>query len=112
MVGVRYVALLGRTQPFNSRSSRSTAGSSFGFGKSVNVSPSGFIVVLSEGAVIVAAVSGFVFSSTGDFFEHTFESDTDGQTFMYSCVTHKDCCEMQGSIRVGDGGDDDDDDDY
>ena len=56
--------------------------------------------------------SGFVFSSTGDFFEHTFESDTDGQTFMYSCVTHKDCCEMQGSIRVGDGGDDDDDDDY
>lgn len=45
--------------------------------------------------------SGFVFSADGDFFEHTFPANTDGQTFLYSCVSHKDCCEMQGSIRVG-----------
>lgn len=45
--------------------------------------------------------SGFVFVEEGDFFEHTFDASTDGQTFMYSCVSHKDCCEMQGSVRVG-----------
>ncbi len=45
--------------------------------------------------------SGFAFSHNGDFFEHTFGSDTEDKTFMYSCVTHKACCEMQGSISVG-----------
>jgi plastocyanin len=45
--------------------------------------------------------SGFVFLAVGDTFEHTFTQDDDGQTFEYSCLTHKDCCEMQGSVRVG-----------
>lgn len=45
--------------------------------------------------------SGFVFVAEGNFFERTFPQSEDGQTFMYSCVTHKGCCEMQGSILVG-----------
>jgi plastocyanin len=45
--------------------------------------------------------SGFVFLGPGDTFEHTFTQDDDGMTFEYSCVTHKTCCAMQGSVRVG-----------
>ncbi len=45
--------------------------------------------------------SGFVFTSQGAFFERKFPQSEDGRTFEYSCTTHKDCCEMQGSIRVG-----------
>lgn len=45
--------------------------------------------------------SGFVFVQEGNFFERTFPVSEDGQTFMYSCVTHQGCCEMQGSILVG-----------
>lgn len=45
--------------------------------------------------------SGFTLVNPGDFFEHTFTEADDNQTFEYSCVTHKDCCEMQGSIQVG-----------
>ncbi len=45
--------------------------------------------------------SGFVFTSRGAFFERTFPQSEDGETFEYSCVTHKACCEMQGSILVG-----------
>ena len=45
--------------------------------------------------------SGLVFLSPGDTFEHTFSAADDGKTFEYSCVTHKACCLMQGSVRVG-----------
>ena len=46
--------------------------------------------------------SGFVFLNSGDTFEHTFSAADEGSTFEYSCVSHKACCEMQGSVRVGD----------
>lgn len=45
--------------------------------------------------------SGFVFTSTGAFFERTFPESEDGETFEYSCTTHQACCQMQGSILVG-----------
>ncbi len=45
--------------------------------------------------------SGFAFTSQGVFFERTFPLSEDGETFEYSCITHKECCEMQGSVRVG-----------
>lgn len=45
--------------------------------------------------------SGFVFTGPGTTFEHTFTAADDGETFEYSCVTHKECCMMQGSVRVG-----------
>lgn len=45
--------------------------------------------------------SGFAFNVQGATFERTFPASEDGQTFEYFCVTHQDCCAMQGSIRVG-----------
>lgn len=45
--------------------------------------------------------SGLAFDSPGALFEATFPTSLDGQTFEYFCETHKDCCQMQGSIRVG-----------
>jgi plastocyanin len=48
--------------------------------------------------------SGRVFLAQGNFFEHTFDASTDGQIFLYYCVTHRDCCEMQGSVLVGNTG--------
>lgn len=45
--------------------------------------------------------SGFVFQSQGDAFERTFGAADDGRTFEYSCVSHADCCDMKGSVRVG-----------
>lgn len=45
--------------------------------------------------------SGFVFTSAGAFFERTFPASEDGETFEYSCTTHRSCCQMQGSILVG-----------
>jgi len=44
--------------------------------------------------------SGKVFTSSGAAFEHTFT--TAGTTVLYHCQTHYVCCQMQGSIRVGD----------
>lgn len=46
--------------------------------------------------------SGFAFGTSGDVYEHTFGDDVAGQTFNYRCVSHKQCCLMQGSVRVGD----------
>jgi plastocyanin len=46
--------------------------------------------------------SGFDFSSPGDFFEVTFGPQTDGRTYLYYCQSHRPCCQMQGSILVGD----------
>lgn len=45
--------------------------------------------------------SGFVFNAQGAFFERTFPQAEDGQTFQYFCVTHQACCQMQGSVLVG-----------
>ncbi|HYU34296.1 MAG TPA: plastocyanin/azurin family copper-binding protein [Thermoanaerobaculia bacterium] len=42
--------------------------------------------------------SGMVFSASGAIYERRF--DTTG-TFDYSCKSHKLCCQMQGSVRVG-----------
>jgi plastocyanin len=45
--------------------------------------------------------SGFVFTQAGATFERVFPAAEDGQTFEYRCTTHTGCCEMQGSVRVG-----------
>lgn len=45
--------------------------------------------------------SGFTLTSEGATFEHTFDASVDGQTFEYHCGAHQDCCQMQGSVRVG-----------
>ncbi|HKH43309.1 MAG TPA: plastocyanin/azurin family copper-binding protein [Thermoanaerobaculia bacterium] len=51
-------------------------------------------------AVNGAFDSGAVFTSSGAAFERRF--DTAG-TWDYSCKAHKQCCLMQGSVRVGNG---------
>lgn len=43
--------------------------------------------------------SGAVFTSGGAFFERRF--DTAGRTHEYWCSSHRNCCMMQGSVRVG-----------
>ena len=45
--------------------------------------------------------SGRVFTQVGATFERTFPVGEEGTTFNYSCRSHKGCCDMQGSIRVG-----------
>jgi len=44
--------------------------------------------------------SGLVFTSGGAAFEHTFSEAN--QTFEYYCRAHRACCNMTGSILVGD----------
>ena len=46
--------------------------------------------------------SGFVFNAAGAEFTHMFTAGDNGKTVKYYCVTHQACCQMQGSIRVGD----------
>ena len=48
-----------------------------------------------------AVDSGFIFLQPGDCYDRTFNQDN--VTFEYSCQTHKACCMMQGSVRVGSG---------
>jgi len=43
--------------------------------------------------------SGNVLALSGNTFQHTFTQD--GKTFEYFCRTHRECCGMQGSVRVG-----------
>jgi len=45
--------------------------------------------------------SGFAFQAAGATFEQTFTAGDNNQTFEYSCSTHATCCQMQGSIQVG-----------
>jgi plastocyanin len=45
--------------------------------------------------------SGLTFQDTGDVFQRTFSTSEAGQTFEYACASHSDCCDMKGSIRVG-----------
>lgn len=47
--------------------------------------------------------SGTIFTMQGATFERTFSSADNNLTFEYFCETHHSCCQMQGSIRVGDG---------
>lgn len=46
--------------------------------------------------------SGQAFTTQGATFSHTFTQADLGKTFLYYCKTHKACCQMQGSVRVGD----------
>lgn len=43
--------------------------------------------------------SGKVFTKSGATFERTFTAS--GTTVLYHCQTHYVCCQMQGSVRVG-----------
>lgn len=43
--------------------------------------------------------SGTVFTKAGDTFERRFTQEN--VTHNYSCKAHSDCCNMRGSIRVG-----------
>jgi len=45
--------------------------------------------------------SGAALQNQGDAYEHTFTTQDDGKTFEYYCITHRACCMMQGSVRVG-----------
>ena len=46
--------------------------------------------------------SGFAFQTNGATFQHRFTAADDGKTFEYFCISHQTCCQMQGSILVGD----------
>ncbi len=45
--------------------------------------------------------SGFAFQATDDAFERKFGQADDNKTFNYSCVSHAGCCDMRGSVQVG-----------
>jgi plastocyanin len=47
--------------------------------------------------------SGQVFTQDGVTFERTFGAELENQTILYRCVSHYVCCQMQGSVRVGEG---------
>lgn len=52
----------------------------------------------------VTAVAGAFDSGlrqNGSQFERTFTAADAGRTFEYRCQTHAVCCQMQGSVRVG-----------
>lgn len=51
-------------------------------------------------AVNSAFDSGAVFTASGATFERRFDA---AGTWDYSCKAHKQCCLMQGSVRVGSG---------
>jgi PKD repeat protein len=46
--------------------------------------------------------SGFVLTSAGATFQHTFTTADKGKTFNYYCISHGACCGMKGAIKVGD----------
>jgi plastocyanin len=45
--------------------------------------------------------SGFAFQQPGGAFQFTFTEQHRGQTFEYWCESHEVCCQMRGSVRVG-----------
>jgi plastocyanin len=45
--------------------------------------------------------SGFTLLRPGATFRHTFTAADEGKTFNIYCRTHRACCMMQGSVRVG-----------
>ncbi|MFY9824077.1 MAG: plastocyanin/azurin family copper-binding protein [Thermoanaerobaculia bacterium] len=77
--------------------------------KSININPGDTVQwVLAPSSLTTHTVtdaggafdSGFIFTSAGVTFSHTFAQG--GVTYNYACTTHKDCCGMKGSILVGD----------
>ncbi|HEX4952720.1 MAG TPA: plastocyanin/azurin family copper-binding protein [Thermoanaerobaculia bacterium] len=46
--------------------------------------------------------SGFVFTAPGAIYERAFGAGEEGRTYEYACATHAGCCNMRGSVRVGD----------
>ncbi len=46
--------------------------------------------------------SGSAFDNPGDTFEVAFNAQDDDMTYEYACTSHEDCCDMRGSILVGD----------
>lgn len=45
--------------------------------------------------------SGMVFNAQGDSYARTFTGADQGLTFLYYCRSHQACCQMQGSVQVG-----------
>lgn len=45
--------------------------------------------------------SGLVFQAPGDSFEVDFTAADNNMTYDYSCGSHAQCCNMRGSIQVG-----------
>jgi plastocyanin len=77
--------------------------------KSVTINPGDTVQwVLAPGSLTThtatdsggAFDSGFIFTSAGVTFTQKF--DQTGVTYNYSCKTHGACCNMKGSILVGD----------
>jgi plastocyanin len=75
--------------------------------KSVRVNPGDTVRWVMQGTDPTHTVSerngvfdsGAVFTAAGASFERRF--DTAGRTYEYWCSAHRDCCQMQGSVRVG-----------
>ncbi|HEV7785709.1 MAG TPA: plastocyanin/azurin family copper-binding protein [Thermoanaerobaculia bacterium] len=76
--------------------------------KSVTINPGDTVQwVLAPGSLTThtatdvggAFDSGFIFTSAGVTFQQKFNQT--GVTYNYSCKTHGACCNMKGSIRVG-----------
>jgi plastocyanin len=78
--------------------------------KSITIQPGDTVRWIFRGSVSGHTVraedgsfdSGFAFSADGATYERTFGDELDGQTFEYRCISHFVCCQMQGSVRVGD----------
>lgn len=77
--------------------------------KSITINPGDTVQwVLAPGSLTTHTVtdvggsfdSGFIFTAAGKTFSQKFTQN--GITYNYSCQTHKDCCNMKGSILVGD----------
>jgi len=78
--------------------------------QSVTIAPGGTVTWVFRGSTpqhTVTAVdgsfdSGAVFTQDGASFQRTFGTDLAGTTLTYRCLSHYVCCQMQGSVRVGD----------
>lgn len=87
-----------------------TVGDSFFEPRSVVIRPGDTVRWIFRGSVPGHSVkaedgsfdSGFVFTASGSSYERSFGPDLEGRTFEYRCVSHYVCCQMQGSVRVGD----------
>ena len=77
--------------------------------RSVTVPPGGTVRWIMRGAMPDHTTieenglwnSGAVFTANGATFERTFPATEAGRTFQYYCSAHRACCQMQGSVRVG-----------
>jgi plastocyanin len=79
--------------------------------RSVTVAPGGTVTWVFRGSVQGHTVtaeggafdSGTIFTQAGVTFQRTFGPELANQTIQYRCVSHYVCCQMQGSVRVGEG---------